>query len=268
MSHTRRVLIILPAWNEEEGLPSVLREIQEHLPYVDTLVVDDGSSDNTAAVAEAAGSAVARLPFNLGVGGAMRCGYRYAALHGYDVAIQVDADGQHDPAYVPVLLAQLEKGEADLVVGARFAGTGDYEVRGPRKWAMKLLSGVLSKITGTRLTDTTSGFRACNKPLIEFFSRWYPVEYLGDTIESMVGAARVGFTIRQVPVAMRARTTGRPSASPFRAMVYLTRAGLVLLLAMIRRMPKSLRELAPGSPSYDAFASQIRSQQQQLPVKA
>ncbi|MER5641717.1 glycosyltransferase family 2 protein [Kitasatospora sp. NPDC002227] len=248
---TGRILIILPAWNEADGLPGVLGEIKRQLPYVDTLVVDDGSTDRTAEVAAAAGSAVARLPYNLGVGGAMRLGYRYAQLHGYDVAIQVDADGQHDPSYVPELLAKL--GEADLVIGARFAGEGEYAARGPRRWAMRLLSVVLSRITGARLTDTTSGFRACNRPLIEFFARWYPVEYLGDTVESLVGAARCGFTVRQVPVAMRARTTGRPSASPVKATIYLVRAGLVLLLAMIRRIPRELRELAPGSTYYTAF---------------
>ncbi|MGV9265385.1 glycosyltransferase family 2 protein [Kitasatospora sp. NPDC003701] len=241
----KRVLIILPAWNEAEGLPKILREIQQKLPGVDTLVVDDGSVDNTAAVAAAAGSRVAQLPYNLGVGGAMRFGYRYAHLHNYDVAIQCDADGQHDPAYVPALLEKLQ--EADLVIGARFAGQGSYKVRGPRSWAMKLLSVVLSRVTRTRLTDTTSGFKACNKPMIEFFSQWYPVEYLGDTIESMVGAARCGFVIRQVPVAMRERTTGTPSASPIKATIYLARAGLVLLLAMIRRMPKHLKTIEPAS---------------------
>ncbi|GAA1069372.1 glycosyltransferase family 2 protein [Kitasatospora arboriphila] len=238
----RKILVILPAWNEAEGLPGILGEIRAQLPGVDTLVVDDGSTDRTAEVAAAAGSAVARLPYNLGVGGAMRLGYRYAHLHGYDVAIQIDSDGQHDPSYVPLLLEKLN--EADLVIGARFDGEGDYKVRGPRKWAMGLLSTVLSRITRTRLTDTTSGFRACNRKLIEFFATWYPVEYLGDTVESMVGAARCGFTVRQVPVAMRERTTGRPSASPFKAMIYLARAGLVLLLAMIRRMPDNLRAIA------------------------
>jgi glycosyltransferase involved in cell wall biosynthesis len=191
----------------------------------------------------------------------MRLGYRYAQQHGYDVAIQVDADGQHDPAYVPVLLERLGLGEADLVIGARFDGEGDYKVRGPRRWAMGLLSLVLSRITHTRLTDTTSGFRACNRPMIEFFARWYPVEYLGDTVESLVGAARCGFTVRQAPVAMRARTTGRPSASPLKAVIYLTRAGLVLLLAMIRRMPQQLRDLAPGSPAYIAYTEQTRLRQ-------
>jgi glycosyltransferase involved in cell wall biosynthesis len=232
----KRVLIVLPAWNEHEGLPSVLREIQSKVPGADTLVVDDGSSDSTAKVAAEAGSVVARLPYNLGVGGAMRLGYRYAYENDYDVAIQVDADGQHDPGYVPALLRALDS--ADLVIGARFAGEGSYSVAGPRKWAMGLLSTVLSRIAGTKLTDTTSGFKACNKPLIAFFAHWYPVEYLGDTIESMVGAIRCGFVVRQVPVAMRERTTGTPSASPLKAMVYLGRAGFVLMLAMIRRMPE------------------------------
>ncbi|MER8183951.1 glycosyltransferase family 2 protein [Kitasatospora sp. NPDC094015] len=242
-----RVLIILPALNEADGLPGVLKEIKTQLPGVDTLVVDDGSTDGTAAVATACGSPVVQLPYNLGVGGAMRLGYRYAYLHGYDVAIQVDSDGQHDPVYVPLLLEKLK--EADLAIGARFDGEGDYTVRGPRKWAMGLLSFVLSRITRTRLTDTTSGFRACNRQLIEFFAQWYPVEYLGDTIESMVGAARCGFVVRQVPVAMRERTTGTPSASPFKATVYLARAGLVLLLAMIRRMPKHLKNIAAADRS-------------------
>ncbi|WP_037575543.1 glycosyltransferase family 2 protein [Phaeacidiphilus oryzae] len=232
----RRVLVVLPAWNEAEGLADVLAELAERLPGADALVVDDGSTDGTAGVAEAAGAVVARLPYNLGVGGAMRLGYRYAHEHGYDVAVQVDADGQHDPGYVPALLRALDAG-ADLAIGARFSGEGAYRVRGPRRWAMRLLSAVLSRIAGTRLTDTTSGFRACNRRTIELFARWYPVEYLGDTVESTVGAVRCGLTVRQVPVAMRPRTTGRPSASPTRALVYLLRAALVLALAMGRRAP-------------------------------
>jgi glycosyltransferase involved in cell wall biosynthesis len=233
----KRVLLILPAWNEAEGLPFILKEIQEKLPGVDTLVVDDGSQDETTRVATAAGAtAVARLPYNLGVGGAMRLGYRYAYEHDYDVAIQCDSDGQHDPGYVPALVQALDS--ADLVIGARFAGEGAYKVRGPRAWAMKLLSAVLSRIAGTRLTDTTSGFKACNRKMIALFAHWYPVEYLGDTIEALVGAVRCGFTVRQIPVAMRDRTTGTPSASPLKAAVYLGRAGFVLLLAMIRRMPE------------------------------
>lgn len=259
----RRVLIILPAWNEADGLPAVLGEIKRRLPQVDTVVVDDGSGDRTAEVAAAAGSAVARLPFNLGVGGAMRLGYRYALEHGYDVAVQVDADGQHDPSYVPALIERL--GTVDLVIGARFCGEGDYRVRGPRRWAMGLLSWALSRLAGTRLTDTTSGFRACNRPMIEFFARWYPVEYLGDTVESLVGAVRCGFSVSQVPVAMRPRSAGRSSASPFKAMIYLARAGLVLLLAVIRRMPRELQDCSPGSTAYAAYRATLLTDDQEAP---
>jgi len=228
-----RTLVVVPAWNEEASVPLVVRELRETVPEVDVVVVDDGSTDATAARARAAGAVVLRLPYNLGVGGAMRLGYRYAWERGYDVAVQVDADGQHDPRYVPKLVDLL--GEADLVIGARFAGEGDYRVRGPRRWAMTMLSFVLSRLAGVRLTDTTSGFRACNRAVLEIFARWYPVEYLGDTVETTVRVIRSGLRVRQVPVAMRPRAAGVPSHSPLRAMVYLGRALVTLLLALVRR---------------------------------
>jgi glycosyltransferase involved in cell wall biosynthesis len=229
----KRVLIIIPALNEGESIGKVIAEVRAELPGVDVLVVDDGSIDDTADAARAAGAKVTSLPYNLGVGGAMRLGYRYAYRHDYDVAIQVDADGQHDPRYVPELVSALDS--ADLVMGARFAGVGDYRVRGPRWWAMKLLSLVLSPLAGTKLTDTTSGFRACGRPLIEMFARWYPVEYLGDTVETTVWALRHGYKVRQVPVAMRVRMAGTPSQSPIKATIYLFRALVTLLLAFVRR---------------------------------
>ncbi|MEO3771162.1 glycosyltransferase family 2 protein [Micromonospora sp. B9E7] len=233
MVNGKRVLIIIPALNESGSIADVVHEVRGELPGVDVLVVDDGSTDRTAAVAAAAGARVAKLPYNLGVGGAMRCGYRYARDHDYDVAIQVDADGQHDPRYVPKLVDLLD--ETDLVIGARFAGEGDYTVRGPRRWAMIMLSGVLSRVAHTKLTDTTSGFRAANRRVIDMFATWYPVEYLGDTVETLVHTARRGYKIRQVPVAMRKRMAGTPSQSPAKAMIYLGRAFAVLTLALIRR---------------------------------
>ena len=186
MINGKRVLIVIPAWNEAGSIADVIRELRGELPEVDVLVVDDGSTDDTSAIAAAAGATVTRLPYNLGVGGAMRLGYRYGREHDYDVVIQLDADGQHDPRYVPKLVDALD--DADLVIGARFAGEGDYTVRGPRRWAMKMLSSVLSRLAGTRLTDTTSGFRAANKRTVALFARCYPVEYLGDTIETLVHA--------------------------------------------------------------------------------
>ena len=135
-----RTLIVMPAFNEEESVGDVVREVQTKLPGIHCLVVNDGSRDNTTAVALDAGAMVAILPFNLGVGGAMRLGFKYALANGYDNVVQIDSDGQHDPANVPALLAGLER--ADLVIGARFAGEGNYEVRGPRKWAMVVLSAI------------------------------------------------------------------------------------------------------------------------------
>ncbi|MET8093368.1 glycosyltransferase family 2 protein [Micromonospora sp. NPDC005220] len=233
MVNGKRTLIIIPALNESGSIADVVGEVRGELPGVDVLVVDDGSTDQTAAVAAAAGAQVAKLPYNLGVGGAMRLGYRYARDHNYDVAIQIDADGQHDPRYVPKLVDLLD--DNDLVIGARFAGEGDYTVRGPRRWAMVMLSAVLSRVAHTKLTDTTSGFRAANRRVIDMFATWYPAEYLGDTVETLVHTARRGYRIRQVPVAMRKRMAGTPSHSPARAMIYLGRAFAVLTLALIRR---------------------------------
>ena len=232
MINGKRVLIIIPAWNEADSIADVVSEVRGELPGVDVIVIDDGSIDDTAGRAASAGAIVARLPYNLGVGGAMRTGYRYARDHGYDVAIQVDADGQHDPRYIPKLVDALE--DNDLVIGARFAGEGGYAVHGPRKWAMWMLSTVISRLAKARLTDTTSGHRACNRQLIELFAHWYPAEYLGDTIEVLVRVARSKFKITQVPVAMRPRMAGTPSNSPLKATLYLGRAGIILLLALIR----------------------------------
>jgi glycosyltransferase involved in cell wall biosynthesis len=226
--------MVIPALNEERTLPGVLRDLKAHCPYADVVVIDDGSSDGTAAAAARNGVPVVRLPFNLGVGGAMRAGYRYAVRGGYDVVVQVDADGQHDASYIDRLIAGLD--EADVVIGARFAGLGDYRAgRGPRRWAMRILAAVLSRLAKTRLTDVTSGFRAAGPRAINVFAEHYPAEYLGDTVESLVIAIRSGCTVRQVPVAMRARAGGRSSQSPVRATLYLFRAVFALGLALVRR---------------------------------
>ena len=233
MINGRRVLIVIPAWNEEACIADVVREVRGELPGVGVLVVDDGSTDRTAAIAAEAGATVARLPYNLGVGGAMRLGYRYGREHGYDVVVKVDADGQHDPRYVPKLIDALD--EADFVIGARFAGEGDYTVKGPRKWAMMMLSTVLSWFGRTRLTDTTSGFVAANRRTVELLAHWYPVEYLGDTIEVLVRLMRNRYKVRQVPVTMRLRQAGIPSHSPIKSTIYLCRAFFILALSMVRK---------------------------------
>lgn len=233
-----KTLVVMPAYNEEESVGNIVREVREKAPEVAILVVDDGSTDITTKVAREAGAMVATLPFNLGVGGAMRVGFRFAIENGYDNVIQIDADGQHDPAGVARLLEGLES--ADLVLGARFAGEGDYRVKGPRQWAMVALAATLSRTSRTTLTDTTSGFRASGPRAVSLFAEHYPAEYLGDTVEALVIAARSGLVIRQVPVAMRSRAGGVPSHNPLKAAVYLGRVVLALVFAFIRP-PSSYR---------------------------
>jgi glycosyltransferase involved in cell wall biosynthesis len=227
-----QTLIVMPAFNEEGSVADVVREVQARLSGAGILVVDDGSTDQTSEHARAAGATVLTLPFNLGVGGAMRAGFRFALDRGYTNVVQIDSDGQHDPAGVPALLDGLTT--ADLVLGARFAGEGDYAVSGPRRWAMVVLAAVLSKHARTKLTDTTSGFRASGPRAVRLFATHYPAEYLGDTIEALVIASRSGLVIRQVPVAMRPRAAGKPSHNPFKAAAYLARAGMAVTFALVR----------------------------------
>ncbi|MFC8304083.1 glycosyltransferase family 2 protein [Specibacter sp. NPDC057265] len=230
---SQRVLVIMPAWNEEEAVANTVTEVLATDPSYDVLVVNDGSTDRTAVVAAAAGATVLNLPFNLGVGGAMRAGFKYARRFGYAQVIQVDADGQHDPRNIAEVLAGLQ--HADISIGARFADRGDYTVSGPRKWAMLVLAKVISVVAKTKLTDVTSGFRAANDRAISQYLDHYPAEYLGDTIDSLVVALRSGCTVTQVPVEMRPRQGGTPSHNPLKAAIYLGRSIFALLFAFTRK---------------------------------
>lgn len=243
MSHPqpRNVLVAIPAWNEEATVGLVVRELRECVHQAHVLVVDDGSTDQTAQVARTAGAQVITLPFNVGVGGAMRTAFLYAERQGFDAVVQVDADGQHDPASVCHLLEALES--CNVVIGTRFGAHGDYRVRGPRRWAMRLLSFTLSRVARASLSDTTSGFRAADRRAIRLFARHYPAEYLGDTIDSLVIAARAGLSICEVPVVMRTRQGGRASQAPVKATLYLARSILALAVALTRRRGKDAEAL-------------------------
>ena len=178
-SEKTRLLIVIPAWNEEAVLGDVLEAVKAEKPsFADILVVSDGSVDATASIARAAGVAVLDLPLNLGVGGAMRAGFQYARRSGYQYACQLDADGQHDPGEIETLIDTASREGADVVIGSRFAGKGNYEARGPRKWAMNLFSFILSRVCHTRLSDTTSGFKLYGPRALSLFARNYPAEYL------------------------------------------------------------------------------------------
>jgi glycosyltransferase involved in cell wall biosynthesis len=231
-----RILVVLPALNEERTVALVVKEVQAAIPDATVLVVDDGSIDRTGDQARSAGAQVVTNPFTLGVGGAMRVGFRVAESRGYEVLLQVDADGQHDARDIKLLLAELDDEPGpQIVIGARFAGQEDFAVPRARRIAMRILAHHLSRVTGTRLTDVTSGFRAHNRAAIEIFAKSYPADYLSDTIESLIIVADAGGRIHQVAVTMRPRLAGSPSQSPGRAALYLLRVMLVLALSVFRR---------------------------------
>ena len=227
------VLVVIPAFNEEGSVGAVVTAVRA-IGYP-ALVVDDGSLDRTSDAAGAAGAIVLRLPVNLGVGGALRCGFRYAVTHGYRVVVQCDADGQHDPAQIATLLDAMREHDAQLVVGSRFAsGSGTYETGRVRRMVMRRLARMASRRTGVTITDATSGFRAIGGNLLGAFASSYPTEYLGDTIESLARAGRAGYRVVEVPAEMRAREVGVSTASSISSAWYLVRVVAAVWLQRYR----------------------------------
>ena len=230
---TQTTLIAIPAWNEEASIADVINKVREHRPDVDILVVDDGSQDSTATLARQVGATVVSLPFNVGVGGAMRTAFLYAQRHGYKALAQVDADGQHDPGDLDRILEGLDT--ADIVVGTRFHPNSMYFVGGPRRWAMVLLSKALSRMNRGTISDPTSGFRSAGPRAIDLFAAEYPADYLGDTVGSLAIAIRQGFVVHEAPVTMYFRQTGRPSKNAMWSAMYLGRATLAILATSLKR---------------------------------
>jgi glycosyltransferase involved in cell wall biosynthesis len=227
------VLVVIPAFNEEQSVGRVVERVRA-VGYP-ALVVDDGSIDRTAEVAEQANAVVLRLPVNLGVGGALRCGFRYAVTHGYSIVVQCDADEQHEPAQIATLLDAMASQAADLVIGSRFAADEQaYAVGRVRRLVMRRLARMASRSAGVRITDATSGFRAIGGNLLGSFAATYPTEYLGDTIEALARAGRAGYRVVEVPVDMRVRETGVSTASSLSSAWYLIRVVTALWLQRYR----------------------------------
>lgn len=229
-----RILAIVPAYNEAESVGAVVRELHER-GDVDVVVVNDGSTDETAAVAREAGARVLDLPLNLGIGGAVQTGYLYARRQRYDVALQVDGDGQHDPKELDRLLTPLARGQAELALGSRYAERTAYRSPVLRRAGMIMLSSLVSLVTRQRLHDTTSGFRACTRPLIVYFAENYPQDY--PEVEALVLARRAGFRVVEVACHFRERAGGRSTITPLRAVYYMVKVQLAILIGLFRRVP-------------------------------
>jgi glycosyltransferase involved in cell wall biosynthesis len=235
----RRVAIV-PARNEEASVSAVIDELRAFDADLDVVVVDDGSTDRTAAVATARGAHVLRLPFNLGIGGAVQTGFRYALEQGFDVAVRVDGDGQHDPAQIGLLLEPLLAGEADIVVGSRFAGDPGYRSTATRRIGIRLFAWIVSLLVRQRVTDTTSGFQAVNRLGIQLFAADYPHDY--PEVEATVMVFKHRLRLKEVPVRMRERAAGRSSITAVRSVYYMAKVLLAIGVAMFRRNVVPLEE--------------------------
>ncbi len=226
-------IAIVPAFNEERNVGRVVDELHALDPGLDVVVISDGSTDGTAEVAHARGARVISLPFNLGIGGAVQTGFRYAWEEGYELAVRLDGDGQHDPAELRALVAPVIAGDADLVVGSRFVSGGGYRSSAARRVGIRILARVVSLIAGQRLTDTTSGFQACNRRAIGVYASDLPHDY--PEVEGMVMAVKHRIRLVEVPVTMREREHGRSSIGALASIYYMVKILLALFVDLFRR---------------------------------
>jgi glycosyltransferase involved in cell wall biosynthesis len=226
-------IAIVPAYNEERNIGRVVGELQAFDPSLDVVVISDGSVDATAGAAEAAGALVLRLPFNLGIGGAVQTGFRYAWENGYELVIRCDGDGQHIPAELPKVLEPVLAGAADIAVGSRFAGGEGYRSSASRRVGIRLLAIIVSAIARQRVTDTTSGFQVLNRRALGLFAADYPHDY--PEVEGMVMTIRHRLRLVEVPVLMREREHGRSSITALRSIYYMAKVLTALFIGLFRR---------------------------------
>jgi hypothetical protein len=235
MEIQKRALVIIPAFNEERSLDRVVRGVNTHLPQAHVLVVNDGSTDRTSEKAKASGATVLDLPFNLGIGGAMQAGYRYAYEKAYDIAIQVDADGQHDPEEIRKLLAALEVQKVDVAIGSRFIESSEYKGSIMRRIGIAIFSGVISTIVRQKITDPTSGFRASNRRAIQLFASNYPQDY--PEPEVLILLHQCHLKMGEVPVGMSKRYFGESSITKIRSVYYMVKVLLAIFVDCFKKPP-------------------------------
>lgn len=226
-----KVLIIIPAYNEQENIEKVVKSVEDNCPEYDYLIVNDCSTDNTAEICKNNNFNYIDLCCNLGIGGGVQSGYIYAYRNGYDCAIQIDGDGQHDPQYISRLVDPIEKGEADIVIGSRFIDYEGFQSSGMRRFGINFLSALIKAVCGAKVKDVTSGFRAANRKFIEFFSKEYADDY--PEPEAIVATKLNGARILEVPVVMNEREGGTSSISPLKSVYYMIKVSLAILLYRI-----------------------------------
>ena len=234
-SESREVIIVIPAYNEENNIIPLIKSIRNKVSNADILVIDDGSIDRTARVAEKAGALVIRLPFNMGYGAALQTGFKYALMRRYRYVIQMDADGQHDTESIFALFSEVEKEDADVIIGSRFLkANGSYKAAWIRKIGMSLFGKIASIITGQPVTDPTSGFQALDRDALRFYaSRFYPVDYPDADVIIMLH--RAGLRTKEIPVIMHARTEGQSMHSGLKPVYYIFKMFLSMFVTLLRR---------------------------------
>ena len=223
-----KILIIIPCYNEEENLERVVARLKKEAPQVDFLIVNDCSTDSSAAICKANGWRFLDLPTNLGIGGGVQSGYQYAAANDYDITVQMDGDGQHDPAYLEAVLAPVIAGELDMAVGSRFITKEGFQTSFMRRLGIRIISATIRMLCGARVLDVTSGFRACNKALTAFYARHYAQDY--PEPEAIVSAVLNGYRVGEVPVVMQERMGGVSSINLLRSVYYMIKVPLALLV--------------------------------------
>jgi glycosyltransferase involved in cell wall biosynthesis len=232
LAPVRRIAIV-PALNEERSIARLLAELHDLDPGLEVVVVSDGSTDRTAEVAAESGAHVVRLPFNVGIGGAVQTGFRFAAERGYELAVRLDGDGQHDPAELRGVVAPVVAGSADIAIGSRFIGDGGYRSSATRRIGIRVLARVVSSIAGRPLTDTTSGFQALNRRAIRLYAAELPHDY--PEVEGLVMAIRRGLRVCEVPVRMREREHGASSIGALASVYYMIKVLLAIVVDLFRR---------------------------------
>lgn len=234
-----KILVIIPCYNEAENIARVVKKLQaatagQALPgTVDYLVVNDCSTDESAAICASEGFSYISLPVNLGIGGGVQSGYLYAAQNGYDIAVQMDGDGQHDPAYLASVVGPVARGEVDMCVGSRFITREGFQTSAMRRAGIRLLSGLIRLLCGVRVLDVTSGFRATGRCLTEFFARNYAQDY--PEPEAIISAVLNGFRVGEAPVVMAERMGGTSSISPLRSVYYMVKVSIALVVYRLTR---------------------------------